>query len=303
MQKSRWKFHNSATFAVLLGLVLSSSRVFACASCGSGGDNPIVMYPNETTKFYMSAIGTTGISSLGSDGEEIVETGPVEKRSLMGAVGQRVARDVYVAGVLPYMTNVSASKREVSDFSDPLVSLHWNVVTQKITQAHIPQVQLIGAYKKSMARSISEVEDPEQLDVFGTGYDEKRAGFDIWWGMNSVKGGTSLLVSDSEPRQIEGYHKKPGRRWRWVGTGAWNVFQSAWTGITGLVIDKSEELERDGERVDDSDSLNHSLFLTINYDFAPLKAVRVSGIRSAAVGANKNAVASSTVSVALIWAI
>ena len=59
-----------AVVGVMMLLSFISTKALACASCGSGGDDPLILYPWEDFKIYAGFARSEGFTLLDAAGRE-----------------------------------------------------------------------------------------------------------------------------------------------------------------------------------------------------------------------------------------
>lgn len=282
---------------VLLVAVLAAPRAWACASCGSGGDDPLILYPNELTKAYLGFTRTSGFRNVDKDGELSAAGGPEAKDALVIAAGRTLTPRAFVTATLPVLRNVKdgASK---SAAGDPSVGGRYAFVLQSLAQPWRPQVQGVLSYKHAQARSLRESEEMKTLlDVFGTGFHEIRTGIDVWYGMTAVKAGVAHGATFYRATDFEGLRYAPGPSQRTTLATGYGWTSSAKT-LIGANRERKDGLSVDGARLPDSDQLSHGVFVTQDLMVDPSSSVRLTLSRAAAFGVNKNTARSSGVTMA-----
>lgn len=277
---------SAALLATCVVLTAATSQALACASCGSGGDSPLILYPNESYKAYLGMTRQSGFETVYEDGKVGAESGPTQRVTAVAAIGKTFHPDFFATLTAPYVTN-SRDGTSKSGVGDPLVSVHWTVLPASVLATNRPQIQVIGAYKRASGRSVLESEDLYGLDVFGSGYDEARLGTDVWWGNGSIKGGGAHVMSIPRAREIQGAKRSPGMGQRTTATlgYGWSDMGKV---LVGLTRDARDAQEVDGEEIANSESRNHSVFLTGDAKVGMRGMGRLTVARSAVIGQNKN---------------
>ena len=167
-------------FFLVLVFVFASHRAVACASCGSGSSDPLVLYPNESVKYYLGLSDQSGYRTIDTSGDLRRSNGPDHKMALTLATGLRLTQRSFTTFTLPYLLNKAGSDSQ-SHVGDPRVSYRYTLVPLNFSDPLIPQIQFIVGLKKSVTRSMAETEDGKMLDVFGNGSDEAKFGLDIFY--------------------------------------------------------------------------------------------------------------------------
>ena len=216
-------------------LAAFSSDAFGCASCGSGGDDPLILYPNQEWRFYLGASRSFGFKTIKADGSLGDENAPTFKDALTLAIGKAITPHAFATVTFPYLQTWKDGtyKRAVGD---PILAARWTVVPQDISAPWMPQLQLVGSYRFAHAKAQQEAENPNRLDVFGQGVPETKLGIDIFQGMTDVKMGVAQSFLFPGERNLGGQTTYPGLGSRSVvtlGYGIANVGKSNTPGKAG----------------------------------------------------------------------
>lgn len=272
--------------ALFAGAAAAANAALACASCGSGGDSPLVLYPNEKVKAYVGTTRQGGFKTVTADGRVGSDLGPKTKDTVVAAVGASFLTDWFATITVPHVTN-EREGRSRSGFGDPLLSLTWTVVPASLARPAMPQVQLSAAQKRAISTSVENSDDDNFLDVYGSGFDESRLGADFWWGSETVKAGFAVVGSHSYSHAYGGESRAPGNGVRLTATTGYGF------GDMGKLVVGAIE-ERDGERtqadasIKDSDVVTNSLFASADAMIAKTQMLRLSFTKLGAFGKNKN---------------
>ncbi|NBW80821.1 hypothetical protein EBR21_03620, partial [bacterium] len=187
-----------------LGLIaasLSPSQAQACASCGSGSDDPLVLWPNEELKTYVGFSSSSRFEAVDTQGKFGKESGPKSRDALTFAVGKAMRNDVFVTLTLPVQQN-RLEGSSLRSLGDPILAARWSWWMPDFTEPLRPQIQLMTSYKVAHAKSLQESTRPDLLDAFGTGIPELKLGVDAFWGMNTFKGGFAVAGLFPEERKL-----------------------------------------------------------------------------------------------------
>lgn len=278
----------------LLILALSqSSRAFACASCGSGGDDPLIMYPNEIWKGYLGLTRVSDFQLVDENGHIGEEVGPDQKIQLTTSLGRQINFRSFATVTIPYIMNryKTDSKR---GFGDPLLAVRYTILSQDLTEEYIPQVQVIASYRYGMSKSIYESKDSHRLDVFGSGFSQYRIGLDIWSGMTWLQYGVAHVMGFSQSKTANDHKIEPGIEIRSTATVG-HTFSGLGKISSGINRQQISELRDNGELVHSSDQLSHSMFVTADW-FADVESmVRATVAKQAVIFNNKNTTRSTSV--------
>jgi len=285
---------------VLVALALgTASETLACASCGSGGDSPLVLYPNEPYKTYLGISQQSHFETVYADGTVARDNaGPERRTTVLAAFGASFSPDWFATLTVPYITNVRAD-RDQSGLGDVLAYVHWTVHPTSMLAPSLPQVQLFAGYKTGAARSVYDYEDDAQLDAYGTGFPEARAGVDLWWGSTAFQYGLAEVASLPFAKSYSGASRTPGRETRTTATVGYSFGEKAKLRGGATLAARSQRMA-DKQRIQDSEELDHGLFLTGDWQASERNDVRLTYARSAAFGRNKNATRADTMTVAVM---
>lgn len=281
--------------------VLAFVTTLACASCGSGGDDPLILYPNESSKAYVGMTRSGGFRTLGSEGDDSAAAGPTTKDTLTLSVGKSLSPTAFVTLTTPYVRNQRDGQTQGS-LGDPSFAGRWTVVMPNIAQPWRPQVQVLASHKLGEARSLRETQSPgDLLDVFGTGFPEWRAGVDIWYGISAVKFGAAVVAAYPEARRYGEHRYQPGSAVRTTVT-----LGSAWTPMfkttAGINREERAAFLIDEELQPRSEQLNHAAFINQDAMLSPFDTVRLGCSRQAAFATNRNTARATNISLAYMRA-
>ena len=287
------------TMCIVLGAF--SSDAFGCASCGSGGDDPLILYPNQDWRFYLGASRAFGFKTIKADGSLGDENAPTFKDALTLAIGKAITPFSFVTVTLPYLQNWKDNtyKRGVGD---PILAARWTVVPQDISAPWIPQLQLMGSYRFAQAKPQQEADNPYRLDVFGQGVPETKLGIDIFQGMTDVKFGAAQSFLFPGERNLGGQTTYPGFGARSVvtlGYGISNVGKM----LTGYTRETRSKKKINGLEIDNSEVIDNGFFVTCDAEVTPMHMARLTWSRKAAFWDSKNGSRNDSVSIAWMWGI
>lgn len=280
-----------------MSLVLLAA-VLGCSSCGTGGDDPLILYPADRWRVYVGAGTTHFDSNISGDGAARDVSGVRERRKVVFSVGSRLSRDSFVSLALPQVTNLGAESSR-SGAGDPSAGVRYTVVDQDFTRPAIPQVQMLAGFKPKTSASTYNAEDQrEYLDAFGTGFTTYRAGIDIWSGMTTVNYGVAYNFVYAAPAAYGGETVKPGNSHSANVTIGGGV--GSFKAVTGLVRNEKENLRIDGDSVAGSASVQHNVFITGSYRPSIAHEIRVTLVDEGRVLNNVNTTAGRTVTGAYV---
>lgn len=282
--------------SILVSLCQNEAR--ACASCGSGGDDPLILYPNDDVRIYLALSRATDFKTVDINGTEGTDAGPQFKDALTFAIGKSISPETFVTVTLPYLQNLKNgdSKKAIGD---PIFAFRHSVLMQNIEALYLPQIQLALAYKYAHARAIQDAESPALLDVFGTGVSETKLGIDVFWGMSDLKGGFAHSFYLPSDRQFESIHVEPGIGQRSTLTLGYGIDGLGKT-VFGINRETRGERRDDGKIIPRSSETNHSAFISVDATLTSLDMIRLTISKRAALLENKNTSRANSVTLAYL---
>ena len=290
------------TFALTLMLIASvGEKALACASCGSGGDDPLILYPWESWKVYAGFARSEGFTLINADGRVGEQLSPDARNSTTISVGRNFSNRLFATITAPYIVN-RREAYERSRWGDPMLTVRYTALSQDISREWIPQVQIIGAVRSGQATSVFDYEDPAMLDVFGAGMPEGRLGVDVWHGMFDWKAGIAqTLTAPLVSRRSAIGEVRNGFTLRSTATlgYGWGDLGKV---LIGINREQTSAKTIDGEVWDNSDILSHSAFLTADAKIQQHSTVRMTVSRTAAFGEARNTSRADTFTMALMRA-
>lgn len=287
---------------MLLAVLLSAGRqALACSSCGSGGADPVILNPYENHKLYLGLTHQSEFQDIDQHGTKRGSYGPQQKQSLDLAYARRLTGRAFVSAVTSFGRNVYQGQSETQN-GDASLHMRFNVVQPNIAEPWIPQLQILVGHRFALGRSIYDQRRDHALDVFGAGYDETYLGADLWYGMNSIMFGGSLLFGRPDSASSEAGTVKPGPMQRAIATLG-GMPDDSMKIIGGAIQEKRGAFALDGESQPDSERLTHDLFLTLETLYQEGSNYRVTLNRRAAFGSNRNAVEASVITLAWMRAL
>lgn len=293
---------SSMLLFMLLTVLLSAGRqALACSSCGSGGADPVILNPYENHKLYLGLSHQGDFQDIDQNGTKRRSYGPQHKQSLDLAYAQRLTGRAFVSAVTNFGRNVYQGQSEIQN-GDASLHMRFNVVQPNIAEPWIPQLQILFGHRFALGRSIYDQRRDHALDVFGAGYDETYLGADLWYGMNTLMFGGSLLFGRPDSASSEAGTVKPGPMQRAIATLGGMPDESMKI-IGGAIQEKRGTFMLDGASQPDSDRLTHDLFLTLETLYQEGSNYRVTLNRRAAFGSNRNAVEATAITLAWMRAL
>ena len=282
-------------------MLLASGRALACASCGSGGDDPLILYPWESLKVYVGFSRSEGFVPVDAAGKDGSQLAPDARNTTTISMGHTFSDRVFATVTAPYIVNKRDSY-ERSGWGDPMLTARYTLVSQDISMEWVPQVQVIGALRAGQATSVYDYKDPALLDVFGVGVPEGRIGVDVWHAMFDWKGGLAqTFTAPLASRESQIGEVRNGVTLRSTATLGYGWGDTSKV-IFGLNREQSTRKTIDGKPWADSDILSHSAFLTADTKLQQHTTVRLTVARTAAFGAARNTSRSDTVTMAMMRA-
>ncbi len=274
-----------------------AALIIACASCGSGGDSPLILYPNEGFKAYLGASRQTDLEAVYPNGEIGKDNGPDRKDVVSAAAGATFLTDFFATLTVPQITNWRAGEHRTGT-GDWAVEGRWTALPATMISPFRPQVQVIAGYKSGNAPSIHETKHAHQLDVMGTGFPEAKLGADLWWGQDAFKFGLAEVFGFAQEKDHLGMAMHPGHMSRTTLTAGYG--SNAGKVMLGTNLLHRAQRTIDGERLDDSETLDHGVYVAGDLMVVAAASMRLSFARTAAFGQNRNTVRSRSVTLAVM---
>lgn len=306
-----------AAALISMSAIFSISRdAYACASCGSGGDEPLVLFPAEALKIHGSISVTPQLESTGPDGSALQSAGPDRRVTSTFAAGMAISPRGFLTVSQSLVTNsriassepgMSPSTQSQSGIGDPSVSGRYTLVMPQLSRPLIPQVQILAGYRPAMVRSIHDSSDVHLLDVFGSGFDEIRIGTDLWLGMLAVKPGLAASVTESVATRHNSTLLKPGTLIRAtcslsgaVPVGDFGIVAQPVKLSAGLTAERRGRATADHETVEGSEQSVNGAFVSADFPAFESDSIKVTVARQGVFGIVKNSVVSTNW--AMAWA-
>lgn len=277
----RWLF---GVFALWLSLG-TEQAANACSSCGSGGDDPLILYPNEDYKLLVSASDESGLRNIRHDGKESRSFSVIRRQRYVAGFGLLTTRYSFATVVVPFVVNHDQTRTK-EGFGDPSLGFRYTFLTQSFDAPWIPQVQWIAGYKPSTSRGTDGARDPFLLDVFGTGFDEWRTGFDVWNGMTPMQFGFSQVWVFPQAKHTAAGKQRGGLKDSSTLTVGYT--DTHWKMVTGVSRMRAAKRLTDGELINASEQMQHNFFLTADWKIDLMQMLRFTIVERAAFGRNTN---------------
>lgn len=289
----------SKSIAALIVFMMSSlttNTARACASCGSGSDDPLVLWPNEQLKTYVGVSSSGRFETVDTEGRSGKGSGPDSRDTLTLAVGKALRNDLFATLTLPIQQN-RLSGESLRSVGDPMVAARWSWLLPDFTEPLQPQVQLMAYYKFANARALQETERIDLLDTFSTGIPETKLGVDTFWGQSALKGGVAIAALFPSERALGRSIVFPGNGLKTTSTlgvslGGENKV------LAGVVREAREKRRDNGTRVPKSEILAHSVFMTLDWSPKPRHMVRFTVTDKGRLFTNRNIIAATSVTMA-----
>lgn len=270
----------------------------ACASCGSGSDDPLILWPNESLKTYIGVATSGRYKTVDPNGKFGTESGPSARDTLTLAVAKAVRSDLFFSWTMPFMQN-RLSGSSLRSAGDPMAAVRWSWLLPEFSEPWRPQVQVMASHKFVQSRSLQESNRPDLLDAFGTGIPETKVGVDAFWGMHQVKGGFALAMLFPEERALGRAVIFPGNGLRTTFTLGHALGEKSKI-LAGLVRETRQQRRTDGQLIARSESVSHSGFITLDVSLFDSSTLRLSFSDRGRMFENKNMIASQAFSAALL---
>lgn len=270
-------------------------KLWACASCSSGGDDPLVLYPNEKSKVYIGLSHTSAFSNISTSGQRSQSLGPEAKQTYVTALGLGLSPRTFITSVFPLARNIRQDDSSTG-MADPLMSIRHSVIMQSFADPWwIPQIQVIFAYKYAFANSVHTSQDNKsQMDVFGSGFPEFKAGLDLWYGLYDAKAGAAYQFIMKKEQVYAHTLYQPGNTHKFTLTSAFS-WNSSWQTLAGLVRDLQLPSMIDSVLYQESHTLNHGAFVTQDYKLSQTERLKLTMSAQGIAFSNYNTARSHTV--------
>ncbi len=284
---------------LLVFALASGERALACASCGSGGDDPLILYPWERWKIYTGFSHTNDFIPIDINGNPGGEFGPETKDTTLVSLGHSFSNRSFATISAPYILNKRGPAEE-RGWGDPMLTVRYTIIQQDMTNDYTPQVQLLGAVRSGRATSVYDYKNPAQLDVMGSGAAEGRAGIDVWHGMFDWKAGVAQTVTAPlESRKTDFGDVKNGTSFRSTMTLGYGWGDRGKI-LTGVNREQTTKKLIDSRFQANSEKLNHSVFVTADAKVDRQSLLRLTVARAAAFGLNQNTSQNQSVTFAVM---
>lgn len=290
-----------AIFLIGITLLLGNPAAKACSSCGSGGEDPLILFPNENRKIYLGLTSENGFRDITYDGEQRTAQGILQKQTLLLAYGQRLTPKLVSVLSVPYVSN-SHQDESYQAFGDGQISFRYDIYQQSFARPWLPQLQVLAARKHANTRSIESSREPYFVDAVGSGYHENRVGLDVFSGMTPVIFGASYTVTFFEPKVTE--RGRQSKAPLFLGNLTVGYSDAKYKCITGLVMERQGARASAGQEVARSDHLKYSAFLTGESQVTEWDRLRFTLVKKALPSfSNKQTARSTSVSLAYMRAL
>ena len=267
------------TLSLTLLLKPATEEALACASCGSGTGAPIVLAPNEFTKFYLGLGTDFDFWAHDNAGGTSVDRSLQTRTRAVFASGIALNQRSFVTLTASYVWNRAShpATKLGAGFGDPMLHYRLTAVQQDLTQPLVPQLQLVLGHRFVGGRSIRDAcAEDCVVKATGSGTEETEIGFDLWSGMSTLKWGIAHSVLFPRERRFAGdITFENGRGYQSVLT--LGVAQDQLGKInTGLTHLERESIRINGTNVPQSASQSFGYFVTTEYWPLALHTVRLS---------------------------
>ncbi|MBM3383239.1 MAG: hypothetical protein FJY29_12510 [Betaproteobacteria bacterium] len=288
--------HALRALAVLSLCAFQFGEAKACASCGSGSDDPLVLWPNEQLKTYVGVSTSGNFETVDTRGTTGKESGPKSRDAMTFAVGKALRNDLFFTLTVPVQQN-RLGRDSLRSVGDPMVAGRWSWLLPDFTEPLQPQIQLMAYYKFAHAKALQESERLDLLDAFGTGIPETKLGIDTFWGQSKLKGGFAIAALFPAERMLGRAQVFPGNCLKTTSTLGMSLGGDNKL-LAGMVREMREKRRNNGTRVSDSEILAHSVFMTLDWSPAARHMVRFTVSDKGRIFANRNMIAATSASVA-----
>lgn len=270
--------------------------ILACASCGSGGDDPLILYPWERWKIYTGFSHSANFVPVDVNGKLGGEFGPHTRDTTTVSLGHSFSNRMFATVSAPFIANKRSGDIQ-RGWGDPMLTARYTIIQQDLTDERIPQVQLIAAVRDGKSTSVYDYRSKAQLDVFGSGVPEWRTGVDVWHGMFEWKAGFAQTVTAPlKERESQIGIVKNGTTFRSTITLGYGWGDRGKI-LTGINREQTSKKYMNGRPQANSEKLNQGAFLTGDLKIEKLTMLRLTVARSAAFGVNKNTSQNETLTI------
>ena len=247
---------------ILFAYLLRMEPAYSCASCGSGGDSPLVLFPGENKKVYLGFTNSKIGDYFDAKGKKADYYGIQSKQSLTSALALRLADDIFTTATFSAVRNEEAGESR-DGFADTLLSFYYLALQQNFLEPFRPQISIIAQYKPALAASARDIDwtAMSAKDVFSDGLSELRLGLDSWFFTNNFLYGVALKTSYFLETQLEdkNFQRKPG--YKGIVTGGY-AFGNVAKLIGGYSYDYKGSMLQNRVLIDNSAIINQSVFLS-----------------------------------------
>ena len=293
---------SNATAVSLVLFALESGclapAVYACASCGSGGGDPLILYPNEQWKVYVGSSQQVHIKDVDYNGRLSSGYEPSEKNAFTVATGMLLGKRSFATLTVPYMQNVRPGATRTG-LGDASAAARYTVIPQSFDAPWLPQVQLILGIKPSTSHSIHD--DGNPMTAFGNGYNDLKAGVDVWFGMDEVVGGLAEVLTYSLSRRDHGIKDQPGISSRTTVDVGYKFGESGKI-LVGWNHQFASARRYAGKLIANSDTVDDSGFATYDFQFTPMDTLRLTITKSIVTSSSMNSIDAEGYNIAFIKA-
>ncbi|MEI8026683.1 MAG: hypothetical protein WCI18_10075 [Pseudomonadota bacterium] len=282
---------------LFLLFMASAHQAFACASCGSSGDDPLVLYPNDSFKMLLQESNGQGYSNIDSHGDYRSSGGTQCKWTTTASLGAAISRRSFATITKSYIENRRGNLHK-QGFGDTSFAGRYSLAMLSIENEWSPQIQALFGYKHSTSQSTKSSKDPYLLDVFGNGFSEIKTGIDVWWGQWTVKPGMALSLVQPLARSINGLRYSPNLILRTTASLSYlQPFFVKW--VIGTTTENRGKVKvEDG--TDQPNGLTSSFFLTVESMVTEMDLARLSYSEIGTIGRNYNTYSSRNLTLAYI---
>lgn len=274
----------------------------ACASCGSGAFDPLMLYPNERAKLYVGLTGARSRQVVTWEGSRGRSRGPREQDRLTLSAGIGLGPRAYVT--LPQA--VVGNRGDTGKLwgpADPSLAARGTLSFASAARVLQPQAQILAGIKPGWARASSagSARRVDELDRFGDGSWQGQVGIDLWWPRLPVCVGLASIAVVSWPQRLAtGQRSRAGTTLRNIVTLG-RVFSRGSRWVVSLTYDRQAARLTSGDPVAESTRRQFNLATTLDLVLAAGWTLRSSVGRSAAF-ASFNAIEDINATLALIKA-
>ncbi len=291
----------SIVLCVIFAALLSSSNIYACASCGSGdGGANLYLSPLQKYQVLMGSRFDIAGENVDFEGErsENFDVDRVLYLDLAGAM--RLTKRATVGFSASLQHNISSDfDSEDTGWKDPGVNARYTLYRQSIARPLLPQMQIVGSYRPGINKPLYESREPGAVDNFGPGNNDLSVGYDLWNGLHNFQVGLAQSYTYSFEHKEGDNRIQSGPVLGSIVSLGYQLSRYKWTlGYSNSCRFSPKRLN--GSAIPSSTSMTHRGFLSFDWRFYKSFKLRTNVAQTIPSGAFKTQDRTS-ISVALLY--